>query len=244
MAFAIFDIETRIDKRLLNQTYFEERLDDEVAYQRWRERQLEHNGGDFAPLPLHLPISIAIGTVDTAYVLRSVDSLGLPSYSEEALTREFWSRAERFDGCLVTFNGRRFDWPVLELCALRYGIPAASHFENSPRLCDEARHLDLLDFLTNDGAARLRGGIDLLLKMIGMPGKTGIDGSMVQDYYDAGRLDEIHRYCRADVIQTYFLFLRVQLIRGRITVVDYAAARAASESFINEVRALAAEARR
>ncbi|MGH8013912.1 MAG: ribonuclease H-like domain-containing protein [Candidatus Binataceae bacterium] len=239
MAFAIFDIETRIDKRLLNQTYFEEQLDDEVAYQRWRERKIERDGGDFAPLPLHLPISIAIGNVDSSHVLHPIDSLGIPAFSEEALTREFWSRVERFDGCLVTFNGRRFDWPVLELSALRYGIAAANHFDISPRANEEARHLDLLDFLTNHGAARLRGGIDLLLKMIGMPGKTGIDGSMVQDYYDAGRIDEIHRYCRADVIQTYFLFLRIELIRGHISALDYEAARSASESFLSEVRALA-----
>ena len=42
--------------------------------------------------------------------------------------REFWARAERFAGCLVSFNGRRFDLPVLELAALRYGISAPAYF--------------------------------------------------------------------------------------------------------------------
>ena len=60
--------------------------------------------------------------------MRSVESLALDGYSEEALAREFWARAERFAGCLVTFNGRRFDFPVLELAALRYGIAAPAHF--------------------------------------------------------------------------------------------------------------------
>src|SRR5260370_35882400 len=79
------------------------------------------------------------------------------------------------------------------------------------------RQLDLFGFLTNSGGVGLRGGMDLLLKMIGMPGKTGMDGSMVQEYFETGRLDEIHRYCRSDVGQTYFLFLRVALMRGEIS---------------------------
>jgi len=65
------------------------------------------------------------------------------------------------------------------------------------------------------GAGGLRGGMDLLAKLIGLPGKATMRGAMVQDYYETGRLDEIHRYCRADVVQTYFLFLRVDLMRGR-----------------------------
>ncbi|HXZ87229.1 MAG TPA: hypothetical protein VEF07_01580, partial [Candidatus Binataceae bacterium] len=56
-------------------------------------------------------------------------------------------------------------------------------------------------------------------------------------YYEAGRLDEIHRYCRADVIQTYFLFLRVELLRGRIEPAAYNAARDASAHFLKELAA-------
>ena len=72
---------------------------------------------------------------------------------------------------------------------------------------------------------------------IGMPGKTGIDGSRVQEYFEQGRLDEIHRYCRSDVIQTYFLFLRVELMRGRIDENGYRAACDASAHFLDELRA-------
>jgi 3'-5' exonuclease len=76
--------------------------------------------------------------------------------------------------------------------------------------------------------------MDLLLKMIGMPGKTGMDGSMVQEYFESGRLDEIHRYCRNDVVQTYFLFLRVALMRGEIGAETYHAASEASIHFMRE----------
>jgi 3'-5' exonuclease len=239
MAFAIFDIETRIDKHLLNEIFCrEQRLSDDEAFERFRGQLRERGGSDFPPLVLHVPISIAVGNVGDDHVLRTVENLALADYSEQKLTREFWTRAEQFNGCLVTFNGRRFDLPVLELNALRHGIAAPAYFggDDSPRSRHAGeRHLDLHDFLTNYGAAPLRGGLDALLRMIGMPGKSGIDGSRVQEFYDAGRLDEIHRYCRADVIRTYFLFIRVELMRGRLDEAAYAAAYAASAHFLAEL---------
>lgn len=241
--FAIFDIETRVDKRLLNQALCAgEGLSDEDAFQNFREQLRARRGSDFFPLSLHIPISIAIGDVGADHILRSVESLALDGYSEEALAREFWARAERFAGCLVTFNGRRFDFPVLELAALRYGIAAPVHFAegtgSSRARYSTERHLDLFDYLTNFGAAGgLRGGMDLLLKMIGLPGKMEVDGSQVQELYEQGRLDEIHRYCRNDVAQTYFLFLRVELMRGRIDEAGYRLAREASAHFLDELGA-------
>jgi predicted PolB exonuclease-like 3'-5' exonuclease len=62
-----------------------------------------------------------------------------------------------------------------------------------------------------------------------------MNGARVQEYFDTGRLDEIHRYCRSDVIQTYFLFLRVQLMRGRIGEATYRAAMAASRGFFDQL---------
>jgi len=239
--FAIFDIETRVDKRLLNQALCAgEGLSDEDAFQRLREQLRARRGSDFFPLTLHIPISIAIGDVGADHALRAVESLALDGYSEESLAREFWTRAERFPGCLVTFNGRRFDFPVLELAALRYGIAAPAHFSEGATRArySTERHLDLFDYLTNFGASGgLRGGMDLLLKMIGLPGKMEIDGAQVQELYEQGRLEEIHRYCRNDVVQTYFLFLRVELMRGRIDEAAYRHARDASAHFLVEIGA-------
>jgi predicted PolB exonuclease-like 3'-5' exonuclease len=240
MAFAIFDIETRVDKSLLNQVFFAaDGLSDEEAYQRFRD-ELRGHGSDFFPLTLHIPISIAIGSAGDDHVLRSVESLGLEGYTEEKLVREFWTRAGGLHESLVSFNGRRFDLPVLELSALRYGISAPAYFgeADSPRSRHAPeRHLDLFDFLTNYGAGGLRGGMDLLVKMIGLPGKGEFNGAMVQEYYEAGRIDEIHRYCRTDVIQTYFLFLRVELMRGRIDAAAYRDVCAASGHFMAELGA-------
>ena len=194
MPFAIFDIETRIDKRLVNETQFRGRsLSDEAAFATLRRELVEQRGSDFFPLSFHVPVAIAVGSVSSDYLLQSVESLAEGDYSEERLVREFWERVEKFRGCLVTFNGRQFDFPVLEL------------------------H----EFITNFGAYRVRGGFDLLLRTIGLPGKGKVDGSQVQELWDAGRLAEIHEYCRRDVIQTYYLFLRVEVVRGRLTAERY-----------------------
>ncbi len=219
MSFAIFDVETRIDKRLLRECYFPDvALADDEAFARWRSERSGRGQSDFAPLAFHVPISIAVGNAADDYTLQPVETLCNDNYSEREIVAEFWRRIGRFQGRLVSFNGRRFDLPVLELAALRYGLSAPDYFAaphgGRERLAD--RHLDLYDFLTNRGAARSVGGLDALLRMIGLPGKAGLDGARVQEYYEAGRLAEIHRYCRADVVRTHLLFLRVELMRGRI----------------------------
>jgi predicted PolB exonuclease-like 3'-5' exonuclease len=236
MRYAIFDIETRVDKALLNRVFYAGKaLDDDECYKRFRVDLMERQGDDFPPLVLHVPISIALGDVTSDHILRKVENLALDNYSEAELVREFWRRLERFDGCLVSFNGRQFDLPVLELQALRHELRCPVHFSDMGRRrrYDIMRHLDLFDFLTNYGVFRLRGGMNALLQMIGMPGKDMMDGSSVQQAYEAGRMDEIHRYCRRDVVLTYFLFLRVQLLRGEINHEQYRVAAQASSSFLD-----------
>lgn len=233
MRYTIFDIETRIEKNLVRSVYFPHTdITEEDAYQQVRERLRQEQGNDFFPLSFHVPISIAVGQVNDERVLTAVETLHETDYSEEALVRNFWQRLERFPGTLVTFNGRNFDLPVLELQALKYGCPAQRYFSSKARnRYAEEGHYDLYDFLTNYGAHRLRGGFNVLAKLIGLPGKMEIDGSRVQQLWEDGRLTDIHRYCRQDVMQTYFLFLRVELMRGRLTPEHYEQVVARSAQF-------------
>jgi hypothetical protein len=237
MRYTIVDIETRIDKSLVRAIYFPHaEVSEEKAYTQARARLQQEQGNDFFPLSFHIPISIAIGQVNDERVLTAVETVDESDYSEESIVRTFWQRLERFSGTLVTFNGRSFDLPVLELHALKYGCQAQRYFSGKARnRYAEEGHFDLYDFLTNYGVHRLRGGFNLLAKMIGLPGKTEIDGSMVQQLWQEGQLGDIHRYCRHDVIQTYFLFLRVELIRGRMTPEQYEHAQGQSVKFREEL---------
>jgi hypothetical protein len=123
----------------------------------------------------------------------------------------------------VSFNGRGFDMPLLELCAFRYGLPIPDWFAEDARNFDQPRyryntaaHFDLHEWLTNSGASRFAGGLSLAANLIGKPGKTEVAGHMVQDFWDAGRAAEIHDYCRGDVLDTYFIFLRSRVLAGDI----------------------------
>lgn len=241
MNHAIFDIETRIDKALVKSVYApNEEVSDRVAYERFRAEQVAKTSSDFLPISFHVPVSIAVGIVNADGVLANVETLCEDDYSEEAIVRDFWERVERFTGTLVSFNGRNFDLPVLELHALKYGCRAPRYFNERfghRYRYSEDGHYDLYEFIGNHGVNRIRGGFNLLCRLVGLRGKGDIDGSMVQGLWEDGRLAEIHEYCRQDVIQTYFLLLRVELMRGRIDQGRYEAAWAATERFREQLGA-------
>ena len=107
--------------------------------------------------------------------------------------------------------------PLLELAAFRYGLSVPAWFRSDGKSFDHARnryntkaHIDLCELLTNFGSTRFTGGLNLAANLIGKPGKMDVEGHMVQDMYDAGRLAEINDYCRCDVLDTYFVFLRTR----------------------------------
>src|SRR5207253_7745845 len=123
-----------------------------------------------------------------------------------------------------------------ELLALRPGCITPRYFKGGFRYrYSDVDHYDLYDFVTNFGAFSVRGGFHLLAQLVGLPGKGAVDGAGVQALWESGRLADIHAYCRRDVIQTYFLFLRLELMRGRITPDQHATAQAATEAFRAEL---------
>ena len=75
-----------------------------------------------------------------------------------------------------------------------------------------------MDWMTNRGSSRLAGGLNLLSKMLGKPGKTDIQGDMVYQLFLAGKLQEINDYCMADTLDTYFIFLRTRVLTGELSL--------------------------
>ncbi len=115
----------------------------------------------------------------------------------------------------MTFNGRKFDMPLLELAAYRYGIPARDYFQYSRNRFNGP--LDLCDWFSNFGACYLDGGLNLLAKLLGLPGKQTMKGEDVYPAYIAGKLEEINDYCLCDTLDTYFVFLRTRILTGDIS---------------------------
>ena len=236
--YLIFDIETVGDGDLIRKVRFpEESLSPREAIHRYRSQLMEETGRDVLPLTFVLPVSVAIAKVSADFRLQDILVLDPPEYRPQEIVRRFWQGWQHYGRpTFVTFNGRTYDLPVMEMAAFRFGISLPAWFNVDSRSFEQCRnrynqesHLDIQELLTNYGSFRLSGGLNLLANLIGKPGKSGIDGSQVQSLYDEGRADLINNYCRCDVLDTYFVFLRCQLLLGRITPQD-------EQSLIDHVR--------
>jgi predicted PolB exonuclease-like 3'-5' exonuclease len=227
--YLVFDVESVADARLVAKLrYPESGLEPAEAVRRYRAELMAANGTDFIPYTYQLPIAIVVAKVSKDFRLLDLVSLDEPQFRPHVLTERFWRGWDVYkEPTLVSFNGRTFDVPLLELAAFRFGISLASWFKVNAKTYDQPRnrynieaHLDLNDVLTNFGASRFSGGLNLAANLLGKPGKIDVKGHMVQDLYDSGRLGEISDYCRCDVLDTYFVFLRTAVLLGQLTLDD------------------------
>jgi hypothetical protein len=227
--YLVFDIETRVDKDLVKEVYDPENsLTLEQAYDTARDHILEQSGqkSDFFPVPFHIPIAISTLQADEKYRIRALGCFGSDKHSESEMVSRFWQTFENAQ-TLVTFNGRGFDLPVLETRALKHGLSLPRYFatgqtKNTYRgsRYSDAYHIDLCDYLSNFGASH-RNSLNVFARLIGLPGKYTIAGEDVEYLYRQGRLKEINQYCMTDVLQTYLLFLRLELLRGKLDKTAY-----------------------
>jgi predicted PolB exonuclease-like 3'-5' exonuclease len=229
VAGIVFDIESIVDGELVSRLQYPgEGLTAADAILRYKAELLESTGRDFIPYTYHLPISLVVATVAPDYRLLNLTALDEEQSRPHEIVRQFWDGWERYDQpTLVTFNGRGFDLPLLELACFRYGIPIPDWFAEDRRSFDQPRnrynmagHFDLHEWLTNSGASRFNGGLSLAASLIGKPGKLDVAGHMVQDLWDTGRRQEIHDYCRGDVLDTYFIYLRSRVVAGVLSLAE------------------------
>ena len=83
-----------------------------------------------------------------------------------------------------------------------------------------ARHLDLMDLLAMY-QPRASAPLDEISQLMGFPGKIGMSGSKVWERFQAGKIAEIRAYCETDVVNTYLVYLRFQLMRGLVDDARY-----------------------
>jgi len=225
--YLVFDIESVADGELVSKIrYSGEGLQPSEAVARYRAELMQRYDNDFIPYTFQVPISVAAAKVTADYRLDDLVVLDEPEFRPHVITENFWRGWEVYRRpTLVSFNGRGFDLPLLELAAFRYGISVPGWFNDAGKSFDQPRsrynvrsHIDLCELLTNFGSTRFVGGLNLAANLLGKPGKMDVQGSMVQDIYDTGRLPEINDYCRCDVLDTYFVFLRTRVMLGQLTL--------------------------
>ena len=225
--YFIFDTESVADGNLVARIrYPGQELKPAEATAKYRADMFAKYDSDFIPYTYQVPISVAIGKVGPDFELIEVVVLDDPEFRPHVITEHFWRGWLKYNKpTLVSFNGRTFDIPLLELAAFRFGISVPDWFSIGEKAYDQRRnrynhnsHLDLQELFTNFGATRLSGGLNLIANLLGKPGKMNIVGHMVQELYERGELRQINDYCRCDVLDTYFVFLRSAVMLGQITI--------------------------
>jgi predicted PolB exonuclease-like 3'-5' exonuclease len=148
------------------------------------------------------------------------------SSAEKYLISLFGATQSSISATLVTWNGRTFDLPVLAMRALHLGIPWEWYYKSSDiryRYSDKG-HNDLMDFLSDFGAARSMKLSDAC-HLVGLPGKTDMDGSQVAGLVardpECKSCATISRYCLQDALQTALLFVRTRYHLGIINRDEY-----------------------
>ncbi len=228
MNVMVFDIETIPDVEGGRRLYGLEGLGDrEVASVMFHKRRQE-TGSEF--LRHHLQRVVAISVVLCSRDTFKVWSLGEPEAPESELIQRFFDGLERFTPTLVSWNGGGFDLPVLHYRALVHGIAAPRYWENGEE--DQSfrwnnylsryhqRHTDLMDVLSGY-QSRAVAPLDEIATLLGFPGKMGMSGALVWDNYLEGNIAGIRNYCETDVLNTYLVYQRYELMRGRISPQEY-----------------------
>ena len=225
----VFDIETIPDIAGLRRLHdLDPALsDDEVAELAFQQRRAQ-NGTDF--LPLHLQRIAVISCALRAGKDLRVWSLAEPELGEAQIIQRYFDGVEKFSPQIVSWNGGGFDLPVLHYRSLVHGISAPRYWDQGEDERDfkwnnyisryHSRHLDLMDLLALY-QPRNNVPLDEMAKLIGFPGKLGMDGAQVWGAYLGGKLREIRSYCETDAANTYLLYLRFQLLRGVFDAAQY-----------------------
>jgi predicted PolB exonuclease-like 3'-5' exonuclease len=223
--YLVFDTESVADGDLVaSLRYPGLGLDGAAAIARYRAELVEKYDSDFIPYTFQMPVSVSIAKVTADFRLADLVVLDEPQFRPHVITEHFWRGWEGYRRpTLVSFNGRSFDIPLLELAAFRFGLNIAGWFNEAGKSFEQPRnryniasHIDLHELLTNFGCTRFVGGLNLAANLLGKPGKMDVQGFMVQDLFNAGRLQEVNDYCRCDVLDTYFVFLRSRVLLGQL----------------------------
>jgi hypothetical protein len=218
-----FDIETIPDTDFGRKLFDLGDLDDESVAKVMHFKQLQARQTEFLPLPQHRIVVISA-------VLRDSDGLHIFSMGEELggekeIVQRFFDGIEKRSPDLVSWNGAGFDLPVLHYRSLRHGVSAARYWDvgdsdrefrfNNYLGRFHWRHIDLMDVLSGYQFGG-RASLQHMAMLLGLPGKLGMSGAHVWDYYQAGRKKEIERYCETDALNTYLIYLRFELMRGML----------------------------
>lgn len=236
----VFDCETIPDVALLRQIYGYKGDDLSVCKQAFAA-QKELSGSEFLPVCFHKVVAISAVMADEFGKFLRVSTM--KGANEHEILAKFIGFLNEHNPRLVSFNGRGFDLPMIMVRAMRYNLSSPAYFESENKELNKNKwenyrsrydgrfHLDLLDHIS-DFRAVSGLKLDTLCASLNLPGKYDVHGDQVTDMFFRGELAKINEYCESDTLNTYWLFLKYELLRGNLTSEDYADFLAAMSEFL------------
>jgi predicted PolB exonuclease-like 3'-5' exonuclease len=228
MTILVFDIETIPDLESGRKLYNLQGLSDEETAKAMFALRRAKVGNEF--LPHYLQKVCAISLVLNQGNQIKVWSLGDEHSDEKELITRFFSGIDKHTPTLVSWNGCGFDLPVLHYRSLLHGITATTYWEagehqqsfkwNNYLSRFHYRHIDLMDVIAGY-QNRAFAPLDDICCMLGFPGKLNMSGAKVWDQFANGQIKEIRAYCETDVLNTYCVYKRFELMRGTINQDEY-----------------------
>nr|WP_227429483.1 3'-5' exonuclease [Psychrobacter sp. I-STPA6b] len=227
----IFDIETIPDvdsgKRLYPQLTSLSEADALTALIAIRQQEANST---FMRLPLHKIACLSLLWVDSKQQRFRLKSFALNEHSEAEIISTFFNIFDPEKDLnklpdIVSWNGSGFDIPVMQYRAMHHKLTAPAFFNdkfhdgykyNNYTNRYHTRHIDLMDKLSMYGAST-RQQLDVVASLCGLAGKQDVDGSMVVDLVQNQDWHTLTTYCESDVINTWLLYLRWQLLQGTLT---------------------------
>ena len=218
--YLVLDTESIPDGRLIAQTkYRGENLSEEEAIQRAQQeaRERSPNGSDFLPVSLQYPVAVCVLRLDAGYEILAITCLDAPHFRPPEIAKKFWQGVACYPNAkLVTFNGRGFDMPLLELAAFRYRLYAPGITSSGTATVIAATKSTCSTGMSNSAPAASPAGSTCCRRCWEAWQNGRVGRSSLRDA-PRGRLQEINDYCMFDTLDTYFVFLRTRLMTGELS---------------------------
>jgi predicted PolB exonuclease-like 3'-5' exonuclease len=176
-----------------------------VMYAKHREQT-----GSVDELALHMQRITAISALYRDNDTIKVWSLGDESSSEHDLIAHFFSGIEKYTPTLVSWNGSRYDLPIIQYRALKHGIVSRTYWDTGEH--DKAfrdanyhdrfhsRHVDLMDTLSGHQQPGL-ASLDEIALMLNLP-RLNEDEST-----DSSDPAAVRQSCESEVLNLWQIYL-------------------------------------
>lgn len=235
----VFDCETvpdselllkTFDKNLFNEAKNDDGYDEKMVSQIAMAEQERLSGSKFLPVCFHRVVTISAVLADKFGKFIKVSTIEGKDECEKI--SKFIGFIQKHNPRLISFNGRGFDLPMLMIRAMKYNICATSYFSTNDKengkdkwtnyrsRYDGVFHMDLLDHIS-DFKAVSGLKLDYICSALNLPGKYDVHGDEVLNLFYQNQIEKINEYCESDTLNTYWLFLKYELLRGYLTLKDY-----------------------